>query len=153
MVFPMVLTFWLSHQYPICIPLRSHSCYMPCPCKPPWLDHSNYTGEELHGRNNWKLRINRLSKIRTGHTSKSKRLMKNRPEISYLCHSNASDGVCELRVYVQLFTSRARWRQEVIFTPLLLYPQLKSPWLGRRLNRMQASVSVPKFITVDCVVA
>jgi hypothetical protein len=23
------LTFWLSHQYPICIPLLHHSCYMP----------------------------------------------------------------------------------------------------------------------------
>jgi hypothetical protein len=33
--------FWLSHQYPICMPLL-HSCYMPCPSHPPWLDHSNY---------------------------------------------------------------------------------------------------------------
>jgi hypothetical protein len=23
------LSFWLSHQYPICIPLLPHSCYMP----------------------------------------------------------------------------------------------------------------------------
>jgi hypothetical protein len=25
------LSFWLSRQYPICIPLRTHSCCMPCP--------------------------------------------------------------------------------------------------------------------------
>jgi hypothetical protein len=37
------LTSWLSHQYPLCIPLFSHSSYMPCPSHPPWLDHSNYT--------------------------------------------------------------------------------------------------------------
>jgi hypothetical protein len=24
-------SFWLSHQYPICIPLLPHSCYMPYP--------------------------------------------------------------------------------------------------------------------------
>jgi hypothetical protein len=36
------LSFWLSHQYPICIPPLPHSCYMPCPSHPPWLDHSNY---------------------------------------------------------------------------------------------------------------
>jgi hypothetical protein len=34
------LSFWLSNQYPICIPLLPHSCYMPCPSHPPWLDHS-----------------------------------------------------------------------------------------------------------------
>jgi hypothetical protein len=37
------LSFWLSHQYPICIPLLPHSCYMPYSSYPPWLDHSNYT--------------------------------------------------------------------------------------------------------------
>jgi hypothetical protein len=37
------LSLWLSHQYPICIPVRPHSCYMPCPSHPTWLDHSNYT--------------------------------------------------------------------------------------------------------------
>jgi hypothetical protein len=37
------LSFWLSHQYPICIPLLPHSCYMPCPSHPPWLDHFYYT--------------------------------------------------------------------------------------------------------------
>jgi hypothetical protein len=37
------LSFWFSHQYPICIPLRHNSCYMPCSSHPPWLDHSNYT--------------------------------------------------------------------------------------------------------------
>jgi hypothetical protein len=36
-------SFWHSHQYPICIPLRPHSCYVPCPSHPPCLDHSNYT--------------------------------------------------------------------------------------------------------------
>jgi hypothetical protein len=25
----------------------SHSCYMPCPSHPPWLDHSNYTGRRV----------------------------------------------------------------------------------------------------------
>jgi hypothetical protein len=28
------LSFWHSHQYPICIPLLPHSCYMPCPSHP-----------------------------------------------------------------------------------------------------------------------
>ncbi|PNF43392.1 hypothetical protein B7P43_G13912 [Cryptotermes secundus] len=28
------LSFWLSHQYPIFIPLLPHSCYMPCPPRP-----------------------------------------------------------------------------------------------------------------------
>jgi hypothetical protein len=37
------LSFWLSHQYTICIPLLPHSCYMPCPSHLPWLYHSNYT--------------------------------------------------------------------------------------------------------------
>jgi hypothetical protein len=27
---PSALSFWLSHKYPICIPLLPHSCYMPC---------------------------------------------------------------------------------------------------------------------------
>jgi hypothetical protein len=36
------LSLWLSHQYPTCIP-SPHSCYMPRPSHPPWLDHSNYT--------------------------------------------------------------------------------------------------------------
>jgi hypothetical protein len=31
------LSFWLSHQYPICIPLLPHSCYMPCQSQPPAL--------------------------------------------------------------------------------------------------------------------
>jgi hypothetical protein len=39
---PSGLSFWLSHQYPICIPRRPPSCYIPCPSHPPWLDHSNY---------------------------------------------------------------------------------------------------------------
>jgi hypothetical protein len=36
-------SFWLSHQYPICISLLPHSCYMPRPSHPSWLDYSNYT--------------------------------------------------------------------------------------------------------------
>jgi hypothetical protein len=36
------LSFWLSHQYPIRIPCLPHSCYMPCPSHPPWLDQPNY---------------------------------------------------------------------------------------------------------------
>jgi hypothetical protein len=35
-------SFWLSHQYPICVLLLRYSCYMLC-SHPPWLDHSNYT--------------------------------------------------------------------------------------------------------------
>jgi hypothetical protein len=34
------LSFWLSHQYPICILLITHSCYMP------WSSHP--LGEKLH---------------------------------------------------------------------------------------------------------
>jgi hypothetical protein len=37
------LFFWLSHRYPICIPIRPYSCYMPRQSHPSWLDHSNYT--------------------------------------------------------------------------------------------------------------
>jgi hypothetical protein len=29
------LSFWISHQHPICIPLLRHSCHMPCPSHPP----------------------------------------------------------------------------------------------------------------------
>jgi hypothetical protein len=36
------LSFWISHQYPTCIPLLPHSYYMPCLSHPPWFDHSNY---------------------------------------------------------------------------------------------------------------
>jgi hypothetical protein len=35
-------SFWLSHQYPICIPFHPHSFLTPCPSRPPWL-HTNYT--------------------------------------------------------------------------------------------------------------
>jgi hypothetical protein len=28
---------------PICVPPLPHSHYMPCPSRPPWLNHSNYT--------------------------------------------------------------------------------------------------------------
>jgi hypothetical protein len=37
------LSFWISHQYPTCIPLLPQSCYMPCLPHPPWFDHSSYT--------------------------------------------------------------------------------------------------------------
>jgi hypothetical protein len=37
------LSFWISRQYPICIPILPHSCYMPCPSHPPRLDHSSCT--------------------------------------------------------------------------------------------------------------
>jgi hypothetical protein len=35
--------FFPYHQYPIRTHLLPHSCYMPCPSHPPWLDHSNYS--------------------------------------------------------------------------------------------------------------
>jgi hypothetical protein len=35
-------------QCPICIPLLTHSCYMPRPSHPSWLDHSNYTWRRVH---------------------------------------------------------------------------------------------------------
>jgi hypothetical protein len=38
----IMIIIWLPHQYPICIPLLPHSCYMPCPSQPPSFDHSNY---------------------------------------------------------------------------------------------------------------
>jgi hypothetical protein len=37
----------ISHQYAVCIPLRPHWCYMPCPSHPLWLDHSNYTWRRI----------------------------------------------------------------------------------------------------------
>jgi hypothetical protein len=39
------LSFWLSHQYPIYIPLLLHSRYMSCLSDPPWLECS-ILGEE-----------------------------------------------------------------------------------------------------------
>jgi hypothetical protein len=44
------LSFWISHQYPICIPLL-HSFYMPCSSHPPWLDHSNYAWRRVQVMN------------------------------------------------------------------------------------------------------
>jgi hypothetical protein len=37
------ISFWFSHKYSIYIPLLPHSCYMPRPSHPSWLDYSNYT--------------------------------------------------------------------------------------------------------------
>jgi hypothetical protein len=37
-----------SHQYPICIPVRLHSCCMPCLSHHPWCDHSNYNKRIIH---------------------------------------------------------------------------------------------------------
>jgi hypothetical protein len=37
-----LFSFWLSHQYPILIPLLPHSCYMLCSSHRSWHDHSNY---------------------------------------------------------------------------------------------------------------
>jgi hypothetical protein len=45
------LSFWLSHQNPIYIPLLPHSCYMPHPSHPPWLDNSNYTWQTIQVMN------------------------------------------------------------------------------------------------------
>jgi hypothetical protein len=44
---PSALSSWLSHKYSIFIPLLSHSCYMPRPFHPPWLDHSIYTWKRV----------------------------------------------------------------------------------------------------------
>jgi hypothetical protein len=41
------LSFWLSHQYSICIPLLPHSCYLHCPPYPCWLHHFNYTWQRV----------------------------------------------------------------------------------------------------------
>jgi hypothetical protein len=35
------LSFWLSHQNPVCIPLRSNACYVPYSTHLPWFHHSN----------------------------------------------------------------------------------------------------------------
>jgi hypothetical protein len=37
------LSIWFSHQYPTCMRLLPHSCYIPCPSHSPWFHHSNYT--------------------------------------------------------------------------------------------------------------
>jgi hypothetical protein len=43
-LFFLVVFFLLtSHEYPTCIPLLPHSCYMLCSSHPPWLHYSNYT--------------------------------------------------------------------------------------------------------------
>jgi hypothetical protein len=34
------VSFRFSHQYPICISLLPHSCYMPRPSQPSWLHYS-----------------------------------------------------------------------------------------------------------------
>jgi hypothetical protein len=36
------------HQYPMCIPLLLHSCYMPYPSHHPLLGHSNYMWRRVH---------------------------------------------------------------------------------------------------------
>jgi hypothetical protein len=36
LVFPVVSFLLAFPQYPICIPLLPHSCYMPCPPHHPW---------------------------------------------------------------------------------------------------------------------
>jgi hypothetical protein len=41
------LSFWFSHQNPICILLLPHAWYMPCPSHPSWLDHSNYIWQRV----------------------------------------------------------------------------------------------------------
>jgi hypothetical protein len=41
------LSIWLSHQNPIGISLLPNACCMPCPSRPPWLDHSNYTWRRI----------------------------------------------------------------------------------------------------------
>jgi hypothetical protein len=41
------LSVWLSHQYPISIPLLSHSCYMPCTSYHHWLENFNYTWRKV----------------------------------------------------------------------------------------------------------
>jgi hypothetical protein len=40
------LSYWLSHQYPLCSSLLSYSCYMNCPLI--LLDRSNYTWRRVH---------------------------------------------------------------------------------------------------------
>jgi hypothetical protein len=37
-----------SGLFPSWFPPLPHSCYMPCPFHPPWLDHSNYTWRRVH---------------------------------------------------------------------------------------------------------
>jgi hypothetical protein len=57
LVFPVVSLFLTFHEYPICIPRIPHSCYMPCPPHPPWLDHSNSC------RRRCKLRIQKRERV------------------------------------------------------------------------------------------
>jgi hypothetical protein len=38
-------SFCISHQNPVCIPLRPHASYMPYPSHSSWFDHSDYTFE------------------------------------------------------------------------------------------------------------
>jgi hypothetical protein len=52
------LSFWLSHQYPMSIPLLPNSRYMPYPSQPSWYDHSNYTRRRVKTRN-WLATLNR----------------------------------------------------------------------------------------------
>jgi hypothetical protein len=42
------LPLWISHQYPICIPLLPHSYYKPCPSHPPWLEFYSTRKKEVH---------------------------------------------------------------------------------------------------------
>jgi hypothetical protein len=42
-----LFSFWLPPEYPMCIPLRPHSSYVPCQSHPPWLGHSNYIGRRV----------------------------------------------------------------------------------------------------------
>jgi hypothetical protein len=47
LVFLVILSFCLSHEYPICIPLFPHSRYISKPYHSPWLDHFNHTWQRV----------------------------------------------------------------------------------------------------------
>jgi hypothetical protein len=49
---------WLSHEYPIYVLLLFHSCYMPCPYHPHWLNYRSLfweSDETLKWRNSVEL--------------------------------------------------------------------------------------------------
>jgi hypothetical protein len=82
-------SYWFSHKYVICIFLRPHSCYMPCPFPlPPWLVHSNYT---------WRI-VQVMKLLITDHETE--------------CNLNINSSVCSHRVYILCHSASSCRREQ-----------------------------------------
>jgi hypothetical protein len=88
-------SFWLSHQYPICIPLLPHSCYMTHPSHSSWLDHSNCT---------W-----RRVRYDATHYAVFSHLLSLHPSLVQISSSTPCSQTHRLRVYVPPLMSETKF--------------------------------------------